>query len=84
MNRNGKSEKPLGTKTAYITELLQRGSLTAVQVARLVGDKFGGDIDKNLRFVRAIPGHLKRRGIVAKYAKAGSENSEIVRVRIAA
>ncbi len=82
--RTEQTETPRGTKTAYITELLKQGSLTAVQVAKLVGQKFGGEEEKNLRFVRAIPGHLKRRGIVAKYAKAGSENAGVVRVRIAA
>jgi len=58
-------------KTKFIRDLLvNRGAeLTAREIAKMVVDKFGGEFEKALSFTRAVPFHLKQKGIVVKYKR---------------
>jgi hypothetical protein len=58
-------------KTKFIRDLLvNRGAeLTAREIAQMVVDKFGGEFEKALSFTRAVPYHLKQKGIVVKYKR---------------
>ena len=76
-----KSSEASINKTKFIRDLLisRGGELTAREIAQMVVDKFGGDFEKALSFTRAVPYHLKQKGIIVKYKKE-SEVEESVAV----
>lgn len=70
-------------KTKFISDLLMnhldangRCKYTANSIAKMVQDKFGGDIEKALSFTRSVPWHLKQKGITAKYKRESEVDDE--------
>jgi len=78
-----KSAESSINKTKFITELLTKepGKFTAKEIATMVVEKFGGDFEKAISFTRAVPWHLKQKGINVKYKKESEvEEASVVPV----
>lgn len=58
-------------RTKFISDLLinSPNKYTAKEIATMVVEKFGGEYEKALSFTRAVPWHLKQKGISVTYKK---------------